>query len=183
MRGARRAIPARQRLIAAEALARHLRASFQAFSEPARVAGYWACDSELPLHPLLTGRFPFTYLLPRIRAGRQLDFLPWRPGADLVANRFGIPEPAGGDPAPASAISLILLPLLAFDRSGVRLGSGGGYYDRSLAFAASLGPSARPLLVGVGYGLQEVAALRAEPWDVRMDCVATEEGVIRCARA
>jgi len=182
MRAARRAIPARQRLSAADAVARHLREAFSVFSEPARIAGYWACDGELPLHPLLAGRLPFTYLLPRVRPGRRLDFLPWHPGAAVLANRFGIPEPAEGEAVEAAAIDLILLPLLAFDRSGLRLGSGGGYYDRSLAFVATTPRPARPLLVGVGYALQEVGRLSKEVWDIRLDWMATEAGVFPCAQ-
>ncbi len=180
MRTARRAVPARQRLSAADAVAAHLRGRFDAFGGPDLIAGYWACDGELPLHPLLAGRFPFTYLLPRLRPGKRLDFLSWRPGEPVIANRYGIPEPAGGRPVAVADIALILLPLLAYSRSGVRLGSGGGYYDRSLAFAASSSPPSRPLLVGVGYAMQEVSALTAEVWDVRMDWVVTEEGVIGC---
>ena len=181
MRDARRGLPPRERLAAAEAVADHLRALLPAFSQTGKIAGYWACDGELPLHPLLTGKFPFTYLLPRVRAGKQLDFVSWRPGDGVTTNRFGIPEPAAGEAIEASLIDVILLPLLAFDRHGHRLGSGGGYYDRTLAFSTGAPRASRPLLVGVGYALQELSELHTEAWDVPLDYVVTERGVLERA--
>ncbi len=180
MRAARRALPARARLAAAEAVAERLRAHIQAFSEPKVIAGYWACDGELPLHLLLAGRPAFTYLLPRVRAERCIDFVPWRPGDAVVANRFGIPEPEAGVAVELTAIDVILLPLLAFNRDGSRLGSGGGYYDRSLASLAGAAPGNRPQLIGVGYALQEAATLHTEAWDVGLHNVVTEVEWIDC---
>ncbi|MGQ0799277.1 MAG: 5-formyltetrahydrofolate cyclo-ligase [Pseudomarimonas sp.] len=183
MRAARRALPARTRLAAAEAVAERLRTNVHAFSQPKVIAGYWACDGELPLHPLLAGRPPFTYLLPRLRADRCIDFVPWRPGDAVVANRFGIPEPESGEAVGLTAIDVILLPLLAFHRCGARLGSGGGYYDRSLASLAGAAPGVGPQLIGVGYALQEAADLRAEAWDVGLHHVVTEAEWIDCRSA
>ncbi len=180
MREARRSLPPRQRLAAAEAVADHLQTLLPAFSQAGTIAGYWACDGELPLHPLLTGKFPFTYLLPRLRAGKQLDFVSWRPGEGVTTNRFGIPEPAAGAGVDAPSIDVILLPLMAFDRHGHRLGSGGGYYDRTLAFSLRKPRASPTLLVGVGYALQEVSDLQTEAWDVPMDYVVTECGALVC---
>jgi 5-formyltetrahydrofolate cyclo-ligase len=97
-----------------------------------------------------------------------------RPGATLVANRFGIPEP---DVAPAELLepgemAAIVLPLVAFDARCHRVGMGGGWYDRSLAPARDAAD--RPLLVGVGYELQRVDALTPADWDVPLDAVCTE---------
>jgi len=180
MRAARRALPARTRLAAAETVAENLRKNIQAFTEAKIVAGYWACDGELPLHSLLAGRPAFSYLLPRLRADRCLDFVPWRASDAVLANRFGIPEPATGDPVDLSAIDVILLPLLAFNRTGARLGSGGGYYDRSLASLAGAARGGGPQLIGVGYALQEAAELRAEAWDIGLHSVVTEAEWIDC---
>ena len=180
MRAARRALPARARLTAAEAVAVRLRAHVPALAEPTVVAGYWACDGELPLHPLLTGRPAFTYLLPRIRADRYIEFVPWRPGDAVVANRFGIPEPEAGEAVDLTAIDVVLLPLLAFHRDGARLGSGGGYYDRSLATLAGSTRGDGPQLIGVGYALQEASELRSETWDVHLHHVVTEMEWIDC---
>jgi 5-formyltetrahydrofolate cyclo-ligase len=180
-RATRRALPARQRLSAAEAVATNLRARFLTLNSPALLAGYWACDGELPLHALFAGRPPFRFLLPRLRAGKCLDFAPWSPGDPLRPNRYGIPEPESSAEAVAPrSIDLVLLPLLAFDRCGQRLGTGGGYYDRSFAFLQHTPRPARPLLIGVGYALQEIPSLPVMDWDVAMDFVVTEREVIEC---
>jgi len=74
----------------------------------------------------------------------------------------------------------VLVPLVAFDDAGNRLGMGAGYYDRSFAFRRAA-PSP-PLLVGVGYEFQRVPALAAQPWDVPLDAVLTERGLQRFPR-
>ncbi len=180
MRAARAALDPRTRLAAADAVADALRAALPLLHADARVAGYWATDGELGLHPLLIGRPPFRYHLPVVESGRRLRFVAWHGGEPLVQNRYGIPEPAAGERLPGEAFDLVLLPLVAFDRSGHRLGTGGGYYDRSFAFLAGVERPARPLLVGVGYALQEVEALAAAAWDIRLDAVATEAGLRWC---
>ena len=94
----------------------------------------------------------------------------------LKANRFGILEPMvdSREWLDAAQLDVILLPLVAFDRRGHRLGSGAGYYDRALALRA--GRPAPPLLVGLAHSCQEVQLIPAEPWDIPMDAVATERG-------
>ena len=71
----------------------------------------------------------------------------------------------------------LLVPLLAFDRSGRRLGYGGGFYDRTLAAMPRAG------LLGCAYACQEMAEVPAGPGDVRLPAVATERGVVHCAAA
>lgn len=175
MRARRLALPAPQRMAAAMAVAEQLRALPQLAS--GYVAGYWAVAGELPLHALLTPAPNFVYCLPCIHPGRRLRFAPWRSGDALVQNRYGIPEP---DLAPSSQLSprdldVVLLPLLAFDRHGARLGTGGGFYDRSFDFLLDLPRPARPLLIGVGYEFQaQEQNLPSEPWDVPLDMAVTE---------
>lgn len=151
------------------------------------VAGYWAVGGELPLHAALVSLMSRgqTYHLPVLRPGRRLAFAPWRNGVELGANRYGIPEPACADAdlvAPA-ALDLVLVPLLGFDRSGRRLGTGGGYYDRSFAFLKGGARPAQPVLVGIGYSFQETDGLAAQDWDIQMDFVATERELIDCTTA
>lgn len=178
---ARRALPARERIAAAEGLARQL-ACLPDLSTARHVAGYWAMDGELSLHavmPRLDERV--LWCLPRLLPGKRLAFAPWRTGEALVANRFGIPEP-DIDPDACLApeeIDVVLAPLLGFDRAGVRLGTGGGYYDRSFAFRLK-GPPRPPLLVGVGYSQQQCAHIERRDWDVPMDMIATETELIDC---
>jgi 5-formyltetrahydrofolate cyclo-ligase len=154
------------------------------FIVDARVAGYWAVGGELPLHvalAALTARGQ-TYHLPVLADGRTLRFAPWRQGIALQPNRYGIPEPQC-DPAAVLApatLDLVLVPLIAFDRRGHRLGTGGGFYDRSFAFLNGVTRPAQPVLVGIGYSFQEVPTLPEQAWDIQMDFVATERELIDC---
>jgi 5-formyltetrahydrofolate cyclo-ligase len=142
------------------------------------VAGYWAMQGEVPLH-LLQMRLPqgVAWCLPCVQEGGSLRFAPWRPGDPLVSNRYGIPEPdlAITSQLPAREMALVVLPLLGFSPDGNRLGMGGGYYDRSLAFRKDA--PAPPWLVGAGYSFQKLESLAAQPWDVRLDAIATEQGI------
>jgi len=101
-------------------------------------------------------------------------------GGLLRANRHGIPEPMALGWLHPGAADLIVVPTLAFSRSGARLGTGGGYYDRWLA-RAHLPPRRRhPLLVGIAYADDELPALTAAPHDLRLDRIVTERGWIHC---
>ena len=174
LRAQRRAIPAPQRIAAADMLGNRLLGL--AFAPTTGyVAGYWAMDGEIALHSWQL-RLPreLVYCLPVLHEENLLRFAPWRPGDPLVTNRFGIPEP---DVEPASALppqamSLVVMPLVGFDPGGRRLGMGGGWYDRSFAFRNAAMPP--PWLVGVGFDTQCVDALDAESWDVLPDAICTE---------
>lgn len=175
----RAALPAPARIQAAEAMARHLEA-LPALGAPGYVAGYWAVGGEMSLHAVLhrlTGGA--VYCLPMLMRDGRLRFAPWRPGDELVPNRFGIPEPAvaASSTIAPEDLAVALVPLVAFDAHGHRLGAGGGWYDRSFAFRHAHPSSPPPLLVGVGYEAQREARLPAEPWDVGMDMLATEAGL------
>ena len=76
---------------------------------------------------------------------------------------------------------MVFLPLVGFDRRGVRLGTGGGYYDRAFAFRRWRSAWYAPRLVGPAYGFQQLEHITAAAHDVLMDAVVTEEGIIRCA--
>lgn len=174
LRQRRRAIPAAQRIAAADALAHRLHA-LPFLPASGYAAGYWAMDGEIGLHSWQL-RLPdgLVYCLPVLREDNTLGFAPWRPGDGLVTNRFGIPEP---DVAPESsldpaAMALVLMPLVGFDAHGQRLGMGGGWYDRSFAFRQHA--VAPPWLVGVGFAAQRIDALAAEAWDVPVDAICTE---------
>lgn len=92
----------------------------------------------------------------------------------LHVNPWGIEEPVS-PLVPPSAINLILMPLVAFDDQGNRLGQGGGYYDRYLA---RLSGWHRPLKIGVAYAFQQVERLEPDPWDIPLDAVVTPEAVL-----
>jgi 5-formyltetrahydrofolate cyclo-ligase len=172
----REASPA-ERMAAGEAVAAALLAHPR-FPSAGYVAGYWAMQGEVPLH-LLQLHLPeaLVWCLPCVQTDGSLRFAPWRPGDPLVSNRYGIPEPELERESllPAREMALVVLPLLGFSAEGNRLGMGGGYYDRTFAFRKDA--PAPPWLVGAGYSFQKLETLTAQPWDVRMDAIATEQGI------
>jgi 5-formyltetrahydrofolate cyclo-ligase len=178
LRARRKAIPAAERIAGADALAARLLALPFAPSN-GYVAGYWAMDGEIGLHSWQL-RLPksVVYCLPVLAEDETLRFAPWRPGGDLVTNRYGIPEP-DIDPRSglsASEMALIAVPLVGFDGAGHRLGMGGGWYDRTLA--SRLQHPAPPWLVGVGFEAQRVASVGAQAWDVPLDAICTERDTL-----
>ena len=107
----------------------------------------------------------------------EMAFRSWNPAVRLEKNAFGIDEPVSGETVHPRELDLVVMPLVAWDESGQRLGMGAGYYDRALAEVAEC---ARPLRVGVAYEVQKVKQLPADPWDVRLHRVITENGVFAC---
>jgi 5-formyltetrahydrofolate cyclo-ligase len=175
LRARRRAVSAGERIAGAERLAGRLLALPFA---PLRghVAGYWAVDGEIALHAWQLALPPeISYCLPVLGADARLRFAPWRPGAPLATNRYGIPEPdvAVESLLEPEALQLVVVPLVGFDNEGRRLGMGGGWYDRSFAFRQSR--PAPPFLVGVGFECQALEGVSSEPWDVSLDAICTEQ--------
>lgn len=179
----RNELQARQRIDAAAGVLNSLEKLPEFMTDP-HVAGYWAVRGELPLNLAVASlaRREQRYFLPVLGESRQLHFAEYREGVGLGSNRFGIPEPEAPreDLRAPGDMDVILLPLLAFDRSGRRLGTGGGWYDTSLAWLRDAPRPATPLLVGVGYAFQEVDAVPPEPWDVDLDYIATDAELIAC---
>lgn len=145
---------------------------------PRKVACYLANDGELDLAPLLKSLRASRrrVYLPALH-GRTLRFLPYDDDTPLVPNRFGIPEP---DVPPrrrcrARDLDLVLMPLVAYDAAGNRLGMGGGYYDRAFSYLRHRSVWKKPLLIGIGYEFQRLPSLPSQPWDVQLHGVATEQ--------
>lgn len=135
------------------------------------VAGFWPIGDEIDIRPLLlalAGRGHVVALPETPRRGQPLIFHRWRSGGRLIPERFGTLRPEADPVVP----DLLLVPLLAFDRAGWRLGYGGGFYDRTLAGL----PGRRT--IGCAYAVQQIEAVPVEAHDRRLDAVATEEGVI-----
>lgn len=140
------------------------------------ISAYWPLGDEVDPRPLLLALAARgqALALPAIRAaGAPLDFRAWRPGDALQAAGFGTREPL--TEAPLVQPDLLLVPLLAFDSQGYRLGYGGGFYDRSLALLRRTGDI---LAVGLAYAAQQVAAVPREATDQPLDLVVTEAGVV-----
>ena len=175
----RTAISAAQRMQTADAIAQQL-IKLPEWIPADYIAGYWASHGEVPLHIVqMRAQSPKVWCLPMLQTDKTLKFAPWRSGDPLVSNQYGIPEPdlLSSSALDATQISIILLPLLAYTRTGTRLGMGGGYYDRSLAFRA-VHPSP-PLLIGVAYSSQEADLLPTQEWDVKLDMLINEREVLR----
>ena len=175
----RSAISAAQRMQTADAIAQQL-IKLPEWIPADYISGYWASHGEVPLHIVqMRVQSPKVWCLPMLQTDKTLKFAPWRSGDPLVSNQYGIPEPdiSSSSALDATAISIILLPLLAYTRAGTRLGMGGGYYDRSLAFRAAH-PSP-PLLIGVAYSSQEADSLPSEDWDIKLDMLINEHEVLR----
>jgi 5-formyltetrahydrofolate cyclo-ligase len=179
----RRAVSAAERAAAAQLVARHADSALR-LAAHWRIALYAALPCELDTAPLLElaeSRGCRIYL-PRIdrrRSSRQMRFVEMR-GA-LRRNRLGIDEPEATDTIGARWLDLAFLPLVGFDARGVRLGTGGGFYDRAFAFRRLRHAWHVPRLVGLGYAFQQLGHIDAAPHDVPMDAVVTEEGIIRCS--
>jgi 5-formyltetrahydrofolate cyclo-ligase len=152
----------------------------------AMIAGYWPFGTEMDVRPLLhrLAAHGTGLALPVTRgADLPLEFRRWQPGDGLEQGAYGISHPHAG--APAVTPSILLVPLLAFDRSGWRLGYGAGYYDRTLAALRGLGVSRagslRVTAVGIAYAAQEVESLPHHAGDQRLDGIVTEEAARRFA--
>jgi len=143
--------------------------------DAAIVAGYRAIRGEIDVDAVLSllAERGATVTLPRVD-GDHLEFVPWDPEAESATGSFGIAEPVGGVPLPFAHHRVVLTPLVAFDRTGQRLGQGGGFYDRAMAGAGDQ----RPVMIGVAHAFQEVGRVPSEPWDQPLDAVVTEEEVI-----
>jgi 5,10-methenyltetrahydrofolate synthetase len=171
---AREAMPADQVLAASVTIERSLEPLLRRLSP--RVVGFcWPYRGEFDCRPLVARWL-------RAAAGRRaalpvivapatpMPFRQWTPDSPMRAGRFDIPVPAGGADIPPD---LLLMPVNGFDDQGYRLGYGGGYFDRTLA---ALAP--RPVAVGIGFELARVASIDPGPFDIPMDYVVTEAGIL-----
>lgn len=143
------------------------------------VAGYWAMADEFDVRPLLeklvledgvVGALPVV-----VENDAPLIFRQWRPGLRLESGGFGTHHPP--ESVPVCIPDVVMVPLLAFDRTGYRVGWGGGFYDRTLEQLRK-----RPegvIAVGTAFAGQEVDAVVHDELDQPVDWVITEQGAIR----
>ncbi len=111
--------------------------------------------------------------VPRCRDDGALGFFRVRSAEDLTAGRYGLLEPwPGAEPVSPASLAIVLVPGLAFDLRGGRLGRGKGYYDRTFQRV----DSGAPRLVGVGYSFQCVERVPTGALDRRLDAVVNETG-------
>ena len=149
-----------------------------------RIAVYASLPSELDTTPLIElarnrGCHLYVPRIDRHSLGRKMRFV------ELTGrqrrNRLGIHEPESFRMIGARWLDVVFLPLVGFDACGVRLGMGGGYYDRAFAFRRWRVAWHAPRLIGIAYSFQQVEGLTAAAHDVRLDAVVTEERIVKCA--
>lgn len=143
------------------------------------VSGYWPIRDELDIRRLLTGLTDqgIGCALPVVDGrDKPLRFRRWQPGLELVQRPFGLSEPP--DAARLLTPRIVLVPLLAVDSRGNRLGYGGGYYDRTLTF---LRQSVPIVAVGIAFEAQLVADVPHDARDAALDWLVTEKSVYRFA--
>lgn len=144
---------------------------------PGIVSGFHPYRSEINVLPLMArlASEGWTTALPVVIAKRQpLLFRQWFPGDPLVDGTWNLSVPR--ENAPAVEPDLLLVPLLAFDRHGYRLGYGGGFYDRTLALLRAKKPITA---IGVAYAEQEMDRVPVGSDDARLDAVLTERGLMQ----
>lgn len=151
-----------------------------AWQKCVRIALYFGSDAEISSNHVAENarNCKKEVFLPIVKNDGLLEFALWQKEALFAINRFGIPEPDQYAPRiPAHRLEIICLPLVGWDRSGNRLGMGGGFYDKTLS--ASMGKSC---LVGLAFAMQECEEIPAEPHDVPLDFVVTESEIISTNR-
>jgi 5-formyltetrahydrofolate cyclo-ligase len=153
-----------------------------------RIAVYLPVNGEMDPRPLMDHLWSMgkTLFLPVLVnfSERRLWFSAYTPDDPLVYNRYGIPEPEHVHVGRIStvALDLVLLPLVAFDEMGHRLGMGGGYYDHCFAFINRRRHWRKPRLMGLAYEFQRLPLIESELWDVALDAIVTERHVYHCNR-
>lgn len=117
--------------------------------------------------------------LPVINEEKSLYFVRYDGGDELQANQFSILEPVSrNELITPNQLDVVLMPLVAFDNYGHRLGMGGGYYDRTFNFLQNQ-LKRRVKMIGVAFAQQQAEKIESDPWDIKLDGVLTEKGFIK----
>jgi 5-formyltetrahydrofolate cyclo-ligase len=144
------------------------------------VSGYSPLKSEINPVPLMRcfEEAGAGLALPVVQGrGQPLLMRAWRFGAPLGSGVWGIREPLAD--APQVFPDVLIVPLLAFDRSGNRIGYGAGYYDKTITLLRTIKPVTA---IGLAFACQEVEDVPVTPRDARLDLVLTEDGEIDCRK-
>ena len=156
------------------------------FTKSQHIAFYWPIKGEISPLPILEKSFLAhkQCYLPVLdnREEKLLLFTHYQKADLLKMNRFGILEPSLEQkaPFPAKELDLVLVPLLAFDLLGHRLGMGKGYYDYTFSFLNENRSSQlkKPFLLGLAYDEQEATLLSTDAWDISLQGILTESRTI-----
>lgn len=142
------------------------------FKNSQHIACYYAIKSEFDCTPIIKAIWQTNKncYLPALTPEKKLIFKCYQPQDPLQKNCYGIPEPIQGDAVLLEKLDIVIVPLLAFDLNYHRLGTGGGYYDRTLAPINNK----PPFLLGLGFDAQQGTALPADQWDIVLNGILTE---------
>ncbi|MFK5915456.1 MAG: 5-formyltetrahydrofolate cyclo-ligase [Woeseiaceae bacterium] len=164
-------------------------AAMPSFKKSQHIAFYLANDGEINLNLLIEhawqqGKHCYLPVLskPNTPKLQRLWFVPYTANTQLRNNRFAIPEPIHSPRSHFTkpmSLDLVLMPLVAFDPQGHRIGMGGGFYDKSFAFLNNRQYLFKPNLLGVAYELQKLKEIKTNDWDIPMQGVATEKAFYR----
>lgn len=179
IRTARRSLTPQQQKLAALNLLQQLR-NRQDFRRAQHIALYLPNDGEISPVPLikLCWQLGKTVYLPVLHPvlHNRLWFMPYHRQTKMVKNKYGIEEPKliPARRRAAWTLDTVLLPLVAFDPSGNRMGMGGGYYDRTFSFKQRAKGLRGPKLIGLAHEVQKVESLPVESWDIPLSAIVTD---------
>lgn len=182
LRAARNAIPAIQRVEAANNLCKII-CSLPVFHNAKNIGFYWAHDDEIDPMPILNtavkqNKSCFLPIL-RLDPQQKLAFASYTRETPLIKNRYGIlePEVSFAELIEALDLDIIFVPLVGFDGSGRRLGRGGGFYDATFSDFHKSPMQHWPKLIGLAYSCQHINEVPTDTWDWQLDSVVTESEV------
>lgn len=177
MRDRRAALSHKQQSIAENGLAQHSRKSARLL-QAKKILSYAPFAGEISPNKLIKNLATNRISFPRISNFRLCQMRLYPASKIERLNKYGIEEPkAIGSPERANSFDVILVPLVAFDRDGNRIGMGRGYYDRALQ-SLTHQKSTRPFLIGIAHHFQEVKSCQATAWDVPLDAILTDREFI-----
>ncbi len=179
----RQAISSEQALRSGEQLCHQLQ-SLKVYQQAQSVACYISFDGEINTNKIINAIQTDNKicLLPKLKPLKpnRLWFMPYKKSDCLLNNRFGIPEVdlCVSQSVAVSKINLLLMPLVAFDETGSRLGMGGGFYDATLAhLKLQMFNNKKPVCLGLAYEAQKFVSIPVQKWDYPLDGVVTEKRV------
>ena len=176
MRRQRRALTSGEHQRASHLLCRRLE-NHPCYIQASTVGMYFPNDGEIDVTSLAEKDGGKKFYLPVLppRGKRRLWFAHYVPAARLIPNRYGIPEPVSRIRVRAEQLDLLLVPLVAFDYTGGRIGMGGGFYDASLHFLKKQRRITPTRVIGAAYQFQQVGEIPKESWDIPLHGVISDQ--------
>lgn len=183
LRKRRQALSLTEQAAAAQALSQQLQ-QLPELSTPQNIGLYFPSDGEISPLSYVTAHPEHNYYLPSLSLNekRLLHFHPWHAEEPIQYNHLNVAEPvAQQNTKEALALDVIFMPLVGFDKTGTRLGMGGGFYDYTLRHWQQT--KTRPCLIGIAHSCQYYEGLQQDPWDIPLDTVITEKETFIFPRA